>query len=517
MMKLLKKNLTLILAGLGLIFIFFVTRFYNLLSLPIFTDEAIYIRWAQIARFDSNWRFISLTDGKNPTFVWIQMIVMKLIDDPLLAGRLVSVFSGFLVVIGVSFLTYELFKKLEFKKAILLSILSGGIAVLFPFLLVYDRLAIYESLTAAFFVWTLYFQVLLVRYLRLDIAMVLGFVLGGALLTKSSAFLSIYLSPIFLLILNLKKNGLKTRLGKYLLFTLIAVVIAYLMYSIQRLSPFFNMIEEKNSVFVYPVSEWLKFRHIDKVGNFISNFRGLFDWFVVYVTVPYILLALFSFAKKELTKEKILLAAWFLFPFLGLCVFGKTLYPRYLLFMVIPLIPLIAYGFLNLFQRFKSNIIRFSIVLIALFLPLRIDYYILTDIARAPIPRLDLEQYVNGWPAGGGVSQSVEFFKKEAEKGPIYVATQGTFGLMPASYEIFLYNDKRITIKGYWPINEEIPEEVLKEASVKPTYFVFYQDCQLCDFPGDAPDSWPLEKVISYDKGVGTTKLTVYRVLPQSE
>src|SRR6266705_3402180 len=49
-----------------LVVLFFITRFFNILSLPIFTDEAIYIRWAQIALHDANWRFISLTDGKQP-------------------------------------------------------------------------------------------------------------------------------------------------------------------------------------------------------------------------------------------------------------------------------------------------------------------------------------------------------------------------------------------------------------------------------------------------------------------
>ena len=85
------KKKSLIFFGLGIIILFFITRFYNILGLPIFTDEAIYVRWAQIASNDANWRFISLTDGKQPMFVWIAMVLMKFISDPLLAGRIVSV------------------------------------------------------------------------------------------------------------------------------------------------------------------------------------------------------------------------------------------------------------------------------------------------------------------------------------------------------------------------------------------------------------------------------------------
>ena len=85
-MGIILRNRKLILIS-GLLFIlYFATRLYNILDLQMFTDEAIYTRWSQIARFDANWRFISLTDGKQPSFVWINMVIMRLVDDPLLAG-----------------------------------------------------------------------------------------------------------------------------------------------------------------------------------------------------------------------------------------------------------------------------------------------------------------------------------------------------------------------------------------------------------------------------------------------
>src|SRR6266571_4238197 len=103
-MGVIKKNAW-VLLGLGVFVLYFFTRFYNILGLPIFTDEAIYVRWAQIAANDASWRFISLTDGKQPMFIWIGMILMKLIHDPLLAGRMVSVIAGFFSMVGLFFLT----------------------------------------------------------------------------------------------------------------------------------------------------------------------------------------------------------------------------------------------------------------------------------------------------------------------------------------------------------------------------------------------------------------------------
>src|SRR5258708_29055975 len=100
-MTFIKKYWAIIFAA-AIIALFLITRFYNILSLPIFTDEAIYVRWAQIAKNDAAWRFISLTDGKQPMFVWIAMILVKFIHDPLLAGRLVSVGAGFISLVGLS-------------------------------------------------------------------------------------------------------------------------------------------------------------------------------------------------------------------------------------------------------------------------------------------------------------------------------------------------------------------------------------------------------------------------------
>ena len=512
-MKILKRFIPEIISSLLLIVVFVATRLLNITSLPIFTDEAIYTRWAQIAKSDSNWRFISLTDGKNPSFIWADSIMMKLIDDPLLAGRLVSVFAGFLVCVGIYFLTREIFASKEKNSMRVISLIAVALTVLFPFLLVYDRLAIYESMTAAFFVWSLYFQILLVRRLRLDLAMILGFILGGSVLTKSSGFLSLYLTPVLLLLFNFSDKARKQKLIKFTVLVIVSAVIAYGMYSVQRLSPFFHIIAEKNTIFVHPIGEWLKLQPMDKVANFQRNFMGLWDWFMIYFTPPYALLAVVSFfISKRFLKEKILLVAWFVIPFLGLCVLGKTLYPRYILFMTLPLIPLVAYSIYELFSRYKNLALRVAFIVIIAILPLRMMYYVIFDFANAPIPRLDLEQFINGWPAGGGIGESVEFFNNESKKGPIYVATQGTFGLLPHAYETYFLNNSNITLKGYWPINETIPEEIAKEAETKPVYVVFYQDCLHCALPGVAPTTWPIEKIASYKKGIGNTTLTIYKV-----
>src|SRR3989344_3437326 len=152
-MGIILRNRKLILIS-GLLFIlYFATRLYNILDLQMFTDEAIYTRWSQIARFDANWRFISLTDGKQPSFVWLNMTIMRVVSDPLLSGRLVSVASGFFAIIGIYLLAQEIFK--NHRAGLIAAILY----IIYPFALVYDRMALYDSLLAAGMIWALYLQI----------------------------------------------------------------------------------------------------------------------------------------------------------------------------------------------------------------------------------------------------------------------------------------------------------------------------------------------------------------------
>ncbi|MDP2585412.1 MAG: hypothetical protein Q8P29_00870, partial [Candidatus Levybacteria bacterium] len=138
-------------------------------------------------------------------------------------------------------------------------------------------------------------------------------------------------------------------------------------------------------------------------------------------------------------------------------------------------------------------------------------YLILNDFANAHIPVSDANQYLTDWPAGGGVNEVVEFFKREVGKGKIYVATQGTFGLMPYSLEIYLVNNPNIKIDGYWPVGDVIPTRVIEESKKNPTYFLFYQPCSSCAYAGAAPAQWNLNPILRI-KGAGDNYMSIYRI-----
>ncbi|MBI3069815.1 MAG: glycosyltransferase family 39 protein, partial [Candidatus Levybacteria bacterium] len=450
-----------------IISLFFFSRLISLLSVPIFTDEAIYLRWAQIAKNDAAWRFISLTDGKQPLFVWLVMIVMRFISDPLMAGRIVSVLAGFTTIVGLFFLGKEVFKNRW------IGITSSFLYVIYPFALVYDRMALYDSLVGTFSVWGLYFAILMVRRLRLDIALILGMIIGAGVLNKTSGFFSLYLLPLTLILFDFAKKERYLRFVRWAGLALIAGILTYVYYSMLRLSPFFHLIDQKNAIFVYPLQEWLKHPFIYFWGNLSI---GQWDWLTRYMTMPTLALVVISFFLKsrDYVREKALLIFWFAIPFAALALFGKTLYPRFIFFMTLSLLPLVAFSLFQLNKMIKNKIFFAFCFLLFAFLQLRSDYFILADFARAPIPESDLGQYINNWPAGGGINEIISFLEQRASKEKIYIATEGTFGSLPTnSVEIYLGDNKNVDKRGIWPLPTKIPKDLIEKAESMPVYFIF--------------------------------------------
>lgn len=496
---------------------YFTTRLTNIMALPMFTDEAIYVRWAQIARFDAAWRFISLTDGKQPSFIWMAMNSMRIFDDPLFASRIVSVGTGFIALIGVMLLSWEIFKKKQgsgilhqmfghLKEPSSVGFIAGLLFVLYPFALVYDRMALYDSTVAATMVWSLYATVLLVRYVRLDLGIIFGIIAGSALLTKTSGFFSLYLLPFSLLLFDWKQNKRKKKLLELIFFVFVGVSISFVMYSVLRLSPFFYIIDEKNGLFVWPLKEWFMQNQLE---IFISNSKGLFGWFLTYVSIPVVLLALGSFVVKEKFKEKLFLFIWFAAPFFALLMFGKTIYPRFIYFMTPVILVLASWTLSYLLEKVRLKFFFYVMFLVVVVSYMRVDYFIINDFSHAPIPKPDLGQYINSWPAGGGVKEMIAFFEEEVrQNGKIYVATQGTFGSLPTyAMEIYLGKNTNIETEGIYPLPNIIPEKLKEKAKTMPVYVVL-NDTE------NPPSEWPVTLIVKYQKGIGDRYLSIYQVNP---
>jgi 4-amino-4-deoxy-L-arabinose transferase-like glycosyltransferase len=482
--------------------VYFFTRLLHLTIIPIFTDEAIYLRWAQIGLHDPQFRFISLTDGKQPLFVWLAMAAMKFISDPLVAGRLVSVGSGLISLTAVWLLTRELFGKKTGYFALV-------VYLLLPITLLYDRLALMESLLLGLGTTSVLLAVLLAKHLRLDLALLLGGVLGAALLTKSPGIFYFYLFPTSLIFLRGEEG--RRRWRQFLVWMALAalvVLVAQFFVNLQRLSPWFYMIKEKNHNFVVTTRElraapwrWLP-----------GNLRAFSHWIVGYLTPPVVLLVVLGAVGSLFTHRRavLLLAGYFFIPLIASALFGKIIYARYLMFFIMPLLIMAGRGlemtFFWLLRRGRVSVVSAGLLSLLLLAPaIRTDVFLVTNPPLAEIPDNDKNQYVDDWPAGYGSREVVAFLKEKAREGKVTVATEGTFGLMPYALELYLVDNPRVEILSYWPV-DEIPPEVVSRARDHPTYFVFNQTQAV-------PQNFPLRLISRYRKGGSGKFLRLYRVI----
>jgi hypothetical protein len=202
------------------------------------------------------------------------------------------------------------------------------------------------------------------------------------------------------------------------------------------------------------------------------------------------------------------LLAYFLIPFAALAFFGKVIYPRFILFMVPPL--LVPFG-IFLAEHLKlnqKNVIVLSVVTVGVLVPLLyFNTTLLFDPIHAPMPGADRQQLINDWPAGYGIKEAISYLQEEAKSHSIIVGTEGTFGLYPMALELYLGKDPNVTFKPYWPLNE-FPTELQTLAGEKPTFLLFKERQQI-------PPEWPLQLIKEYQRGDGPTYLKFYRVLPK--
>ncbi len=520
----------------GLIIIYLITRLYNLLILPIFTDESIYIYWAKIiATTHSHW-FISLTDGKPPLLVWMTAIFLKIFPSQwyLLAGRLPSVIAGTLTLIGIYKISKILFK--SEKVAIIASVLY----ILNPFSLLYDRMALFDSLLTSMLLWTVYFAIKTATTRSLKDAFLWGLFLGLAYLSKPTAGIFLLLTPIcFLLSYQGKwKNNWKQ------LIVLIGVplFIGECINNLQRLSHVYYLMSAKNQQFQQPIDKLLK----NPFELTLGNLHGFFSWLIPYYTGPIFIVGLIAFIillRKKLKECIILFLLWFA-PIFILATVGREIFPRYILFTTPYFLIAIAYlinwvwifsltnhtvessrggmffeqahrvlspdGVVgvslgrtqknmptsaNGWNKTSQFIVRILLTLVILIPSIRFDYLLLTNPPASPLPDSDYHQYISEHPSGYGLDKIFYYLNVELQNGPLTLITQGTFGLYPYAFNLEYWDNKNLTIIPRWPLST-IDQEILDRAKSEKIYILLKEYDQI-------PANLPLHLILRAKKPGG--------------
>ncbi|KKQ97499.1 MAG: hypothetical protein UT24_C0013G0015 [Candidatus Woesebacteria bacterium GW2011_GWB1_39_12] len=529
--------------GAGIFVLALFLRLYNLTILPIFGDEAIYIRWAQVMRAEPGLRFIPLSDGKQPLFMWVVIPFLKIIHDPLVAARVVSVFTGIGSLIGVFVLTYILFNRShselvsesseskdekilnqvqDDKKKVQIALLASLIYAISPFTIFFDRMALADSMLAFFGVWTLVFSLLTARKIRLDTAILAGFCLGGAFLTKSPASFFAAIIPIALILTDWPKTFKKrfNRLSVYVFLFTFTYVIGFAIYNILRLGVNFQMIALRNKDYVFPITRMLQ----SPFDPLIPHLRDIVNYF--WLMGPSVLVLLIGLGIlvgwKLFRKETLILLAWGILPILAVAEFSKTMTARYIYFSL-PYLFIVA----SLSLRVKLNHLRGEIgshlefltkVLVALLAlhALFIDFQLLTNPQKANLPRSERSGYLEEWTSGYGIKEVSEIIRQEYHQRPdqkIIVGTEGYFGTLPDGLQIYLNNAPEITVIGVGIEIEELPKSLAESRDAgNKTYLVINNSRLLAD-----PEDLDLNLIAVYPKAFRKAGTREYNTLGPRE
>lgn len=469
-----------------LILLFVIVRLSSLNVIPIFADEAIYIRWAQLIIDDwHRYLFFPLNDGKTPLFIWFLVPFQFLFENQLIAARIFSVIVG----IGAMFVTYCYFRK-RVKSKLTLTIAITSVSMT-PFWFFHFGMALMDGMLTFLLIVSLVFWIvfldsvklsnqlnikLWLEYLlknpkKLRILVLSGFSFGLALLTKIPAVL--FVPSLMIFALSKTKSIVDyLQLMMYLGF---ALFLSFLLFISLKINPAFGQLFSRGSDFLFPVSDVLfhgMWRHtVFSLPTYIS-------YFLNYLTPGLMMLSIVGlFAKKH--KKIIHLFFWSAVSFcLPIVILGRVVYPRYLFPAAIGFTFAAVYALDDLIERYilkstdlKKQIIASCIVVSIIASSIVQSHYFIGShfISDGAIPFVsaDREQYQTEWSSGHGIAEFAETLKSRAKDKKIAVATEGTFGTLPDGLLVYFHrqNVEHIYIEGVGYPLKKLPENFKERAS----------------------------------------------------
>jgi hypothetical protein len=288
----------------------------------------------------------------------------------------------------------------------------------------------------------------------LDFALLAGFTLGGAWLTKSPAiFFALMLPTLWLFVKSPKSLFMVVPL------TLLTLVIGYGFYNILRLGPTFHLIASRNADYVYPLSHFLT-SPFDPLKPFLLQ---AWQWILIMGPFPIMVILVYNYMinYKKHWKELLVLTVWFLAPIFIESEFAKVLTARYIL-ISIPFLIIIAGASL---LETRRNWVRALVFVLAFFVAqsLVFDFHLLTDPTKANLPRSERSGYLEEWTAGQGIKETADYLRNEELKNPdtkIVVGTEGYFGTLPDGLQIYLNDRPEITVIGTGLDFTKLPESL---------------------------------------------------------
>lgn len=441
--------------------IFLISRLINLTLIPIFNDEAIYINWGQIM-INTPDKYLSLLDGKQPLLMWLFGMSNKFIENPLIAGRIVSVIFSFttvyaLFLIGKKYLKFPYF----YFPAI--------IYLITPLFLFFDRQALMESSLTAINVWAFYLTQKHNEKPSLINIGILGVILGLGLFIKSTALIFL-ISTLFLLIVNAYKNRSQKNKINPIFSILIIIFIVFVILIPLFSEPQFNLIISRGDRYNLTLKELLSF----PLNVWWTNIKSIIEISFWHLTPIIFILGCIGIYIAVIKKNSSLLL-WFFISLIIAIVTARGLSPRYL----VSFLPFFALFSSFTINEFKGKKPIFMFFIVCLIIPITVNFLLLTN-SVSYFNLMDTvsknysqkNEYVTGDTSGYALSEVIKYLEDKAKTGPFVVGVRLDAGNPENAILAYFYNNQ--TIKATYLDVKMFPDnfDFSKIELKNPVYFV---------------------------------------------
>lgn len=408
---------------------YFSLHMTNLTLLPIFNDESIYLDWAWTMTHIPGHLYDSLLDAKQPLMFWIFGIFENFFADPLIAGRLTSVFIGAVTALGIYRVTSRL---LDDYSAIIATLLYSII----PIFVFYNRQALMEAGIACIGVWSLNALLNLIQNPTVRNGIILGVILGLGFLIKTSSLLFIISATLIILLFIFKIRN--TKLIKTYLISIASILgLNFLLF----INPIFWQTFSTNSRYSFTLRELVTF----PFSTWWNHLVGFFEIAFIFVT-PLVFLCsivgIFLMIKMRLKNSQVFLA--YFITALGLeIVLGRFQHQRYILpfitFLVIP-----ASYVLSIL--WKDKIIKKSLVIVVFLIPFILTLLLIFNpeyhiMQLSKISNYSEMGYVKGQTSGYGIKETINYIKENSSSSHLVMILLGLGSGNPEN-AIRLYTQK---------------------------------------------------------------------------
>ena len=388
------SKMALLLLGL----VFWLTRLYQLKTLPPFVDETIYLRWIGTITADwSQWLLPLKEFGWEPLSIWVSSGLNLVLSDGLLSLRLTAAIFGFLTGLFLYLAVKTWFDRRT-------ALFTLAVVWLSPIILLHDRLGLRgDALVSLAAALTFYGLGLRLKAKKMNGVYLIAAGLIIGLMSKTSAIvlpISVALAYLYF------RPKLKIHDFAAGLLTLIPAAFYYFL-------GFLPAVLNKGQVFSLPLSGW---------GSLTAdNLNQMLNWTYQYITWPVLtLMALGGVWLYLKEKKKFWLTMFLILPTWVLLVMtAKILFPRYLLPAIIFELTLAGVG-LNYLREHLPKFLLPGVLIF--FLPgWWFDYQLITNLSAADLPEIERWQYVTGWPSGYGLRELTDYLRFDS---PQYLITE---------------------------------------------------------------------------------------------